>query len=153
MVSRLKDIIKSLGVWYEYSTLYRVGNFTDPLSIGRVCLPAYDDNPNIRQVNLYLYDLRLATAEKLLKDEEQKNPGNGYVTFYRQYSKVIGLIISNSPEQYTQSLPEIKMLIRKPIDLPEAFSSPLRPARHHRAVAPEVKAYYLVPVSGHFLTK
>ena len=58
---------------------------------------SYDNNQNIRLAHQYLFALRPVSAEKLLKTEEIKNPDNGYITFYRLYSNVITLMISNSP--------------------------------------------------------
>ncbi len=82
-------------------------------------MPVYDDNSNIRQAHQYLYALRLTSAEKILRSEELKNPGNAYITFYRLYSEVIRLAISNSPEQYVESLPGLKMQVKKLENMPD----------------------------------
>jgi hypothetical protein len=64
--------------------------------------PHYDNNPNIRLAHQQLYSLRLVTSEGLLREEEKRNPGNGYITFYRLYGEITMLVISNSPEEFRQ---------------------------------------------------
>jgi len=97
-------------------------------------IPVYDNNSNIRQAHQYLYALRTSSAEKILKAEEIKNPDNGYVTFYRLYSEIIRLTISNSPEQYRKSLPGLKEYIRKLEILPDN-------APDYRLLLGEAKVY------------
>ena len=79
----------------------------------------YDDNLNIRQAHQYLYSLRPLSAEKILQSEAMKNPDNGYITFYRLYSEIITLVISNSPEQYRKRVSVLKARVRKLEELPD----------------------------------
>ena len=79
----------------------------------------YDNNATIRQAHQYLYALRPFSAEKLLKQEEIKNPGNGYVLFYRMYSEIISLTISNSPEQYKNKVSKLDEYVSKLEKLPD----------------------------------
>lgn len=79
----------------------------------------YDNNPAIRQAHQYLYALRPLSAEKLLKQEEIKNPGNAYVIFYRMYSEMISLLISNSPDRYKKAIPKLNEYVAKLEKLPD----------------------------------
>ncbi len=81
--------------------------------------PSYDNNQNIRLAHQYLFALRPISAEKLLKTEELKNPGNGYVTFYRLYSNVITLMISNSPSEYSKKADDINQYVDDLKNLPD----------------------------------
>jgi len=81
--------------------------------------PAYDNNPNIRLAHQYLFSFRPKSAEKLLKAEELKNPENGYVTFYRLYSEVITLAISNSPEYFKKSSSALDSYVDRLKKLPD----------------------------------
>jgi hypothetical protein len=81
--------------------------------------PYYDNNSNIRLAHHYLYALRLVSAEKLLQTEESRNPRNGYVTFYRLYSEIIFLTISNSEDVFNRSVPAINQYIKKIRELPD----------------------------------
>ena len=81
--------------------------------------PAYDNNQNIRQVHKYLFELRIHSAENLLKAEEVKNPQNGYITYYRLYSEVIRLMIANSTSEYKLRAPVLNEYIDKLKKLPD----------------------------------
>ena len=73
----------------------------------------YDNNQNIRHAHQDIYALKTLSAEKILQSEEIVNSKNAYVTFYRFYSEVIDLIISNSPVKYKKSYPKLEEYIKK----------------------------------------
>jgi hypothetical protein len=66
-----------------------------------------------------LYALRPMSAEKLLKQEEIKNPGNAYVIFYRMYSEIVTLTISNSPEQYKKRVSKLDEYVARLEKMPD----------------------------------
>ncbi len=80
---------------------------------------AYDRNLNITIAHQYLFAFRTVSCEKLLDAEEIKNPGNGYVTFYRLYREIIGLTISNSEEEYQKKYPLLRGYVDKLEKLPD----------------------------------
>jgi len=75
-------------------------------------LTTYDNNNNIEKAHQDIYALKLQSAENLLQTEEKINPKNAYITFYRMYSEVIDLIISNSPVKYKKISPKLEEYIR-----------------------------------------
>jgi hypothetical protein len=83
--------------------------------------PYYDNNLNIRLAHQDLYALRLASAEKILQAEEYKNPLNGYITFYRLYSEIISLTISNSPEEFSKKVSVLDRYIKTLKELPDGI--------------------------------
>lgn len=85
--------------------------------------PYYEVNDNIVHAQQLIYSLKPQSAEKLLQAEEKINPRNGYITFYRFYSEVVDLFISNSPDKYKKNAPKlvkyIEMIEKMPKDAPE----------------------------------
>ena len=81
--------------------------------------PYYDNNLNIRLAHQELYALHPASAEKLLRAEELKNGLNGYIVFYRLYSEIISLTLSNSPEEFSKKVPVLDKYIQAIRVLPE----------------------------------
>ncbi len=81
--------------------------------------PYYDNNSNIRLAHQQIYALRILACEKLLQEEELKNPLNGYVTYYRIYSEIMALIISNSPEEFRKRKPLLDHYLNKLKELPD----------------------------------
>lgn len=79
----------------------------------------YDNNMNIRLAHQYIYALKTQTAEKLLETEERVNPQNAYIIFYRFYSEVIDLLISNSPDKFRKKSPKLEEYINKIEKLPQ----------------------------------
>lgn len=78
----------------------------------------YDNNKNIRRAHQDIYALKIQSAENLLQAEERVNPKNAYITYYRYYSEVIDLIISNSPAKYKKISPKLEEYIRRLEKLP-----------------------------------
>jgi hypothetical protein len=81
--------------------------------------PYFDNNSNIRLAHQDLYSLRLMSAEQLLQSEEFRNPDNGYITFYRLYSDIIALTISNSPEEFKKKILSVNLFVKKLKELPD----------------------------------
>jgi hypothetical protein len=80
--------------------------------------PYYDNNSNIRLAHQNMYALRPFTVVNLLQAEEMKNPYNGYITFYRLYSEIITLIISNSTEEFMKREPVLDQYLKRLKELP-----------------------------------
>jgi hypothetical protein len=81
--------------------------------------PNYDNNSNIRLAHQNLYALRPFTVENILKAEELKNPDNAYIAYYRLYSEIITLIISNSAEEFRKREPVLDQYLKKLKELPD----------------------------------
>jgi hypothetical protein len=81
--------------------------------------PYYDNNSNIRLAHQNIYALRPFTVENLLKAEELKNPGNGYIAYYRLFNEIITLIISNSTEEFWKTKPVLDQYLKKIRELPK----------------------------------
>jgi hypothetical protein len=83
----------------------------------------YDNNGNIRRAHQFIYALKTQSAENLLQVEERVNPQNGYINFYRLYSGIIEILISNSPDKYRKFVPKldkyIEQLERLPSNAPD----------------------------------
>ena len=88
---------------------------TNPIAFSN---PYYDNNSNIRLAHQNIYALRPFTVENLLQAEELKNPGNGYIAYYRLYNEIITLIISNSTEEFRKTKPVLDQYLKKLRELP-----------------------------------
>jgi hypothetical protein len=92
-----------------------IGIFLLSLIIPAISQPltTYDNNNNIEKAHQDIYALKIKSAENLLQAEDRVNPMNAYITFYRLYSQVVDLIISNSPSKYKKISPKLEEYIKK----------------------------------------
>lgn len=111
-MSQKSSIEKNSAFWLFLLCLYLI---YEPVFAN----PYYDNNSNIRRAHQDLYALRLVSAEKLLRTEEQTNHLNGYITFYRLFSEIIALTVSNSPEQFTKGAPSLNSYLKTLRELPD----------------------------------
>ncbi len=79
----------------------------------------YDNNMHIRLAHQNIYALKTRTAEELLQTEEKENPQNAYIIFYRFYSEVVDLLISNSPDKFRKESPKLEAYISRIEKLPQ----------------------------------
>ena len=79
----------------------------------------FDNNLNIRKAHQFLLALRPISANKILDLESAANPANGYVSYYRLYSEVIILMITNSSDSFKRMEPTLDRYIDNLKDLPD----------------------------------